>query len=684
MKAFKYLLTLISVPLLTVSCYDLDIMPKNIVTQDVLLSSDDGIQKYFAITYHDLPIDDFGYFVNGFSSGNSGYMVFGNTNWEGSKNSATGVSGEASNRVQEYSGFNYWTMRSSQGHGPYNRIREINNFIRDIGNFWEGEQLDRYLAEARFLRAYYYMVLVRTHGGVVLMSEPIDPLADPLETNLPRSTEYDCWKFIYEDLKFAMENGTETKTRGRFNRYAAAALMSRAMLYAGTIAKYNQYTGVTGPATSAGFMGMPPTAAKEFFGYVLEAKAAVDKGGYSLHNGSGRAGKEAAFVEQFQVPTDDEDIFIKQYGTSQMGVTGNHYLYHMWDLAVLPRVAGLAGDLGMTIDPAYNLLALFEMPAIVDAQGRPVRFNDRKELWDNDEIEPRAKATYFFSGMVEAASGVEFDFQGGVYKDFPGTAADATGDYGNSSENAYTGRENQGRRITSLNINTTVNADNAKDYGNLPVGTRITGPHGTQRTGDEGPSGTGFAIRKYVSNTTDRGWNRCWQPFKALRYGEVLMNAAEAAYELGLENNSPDLKRQAFTYIDLIRERAGAKPYVMKESPREIGMLSKEQGGKGYPAISVDENLQFIRDERARELAFENHRIYDLIRWRVAEYEFLNGMPIKSLMPYWVQDEGKWIFLAENDSQGRRVRFNRQRYYRDIPGSVMERNSQITIKNDGY
>lgn len=49
----------------------------------------------------------------------------------------------------------------------------------------------------------------------------------------------------------------------------------------------------------------------------------------------------------------------------------------------------------------------------------------------------------------------------------------------------------------------------------------------------------------------------------------------------------------------------------------------------GFP---VDENLQYIRDERARELCFENLRIYDLRRWRVADIDFMDGKQPHTLL----------------------------------------------------
>lgn len=684
MKTLRYIVASCAVLLSTVSCYNLDILPKNTVTEDVLLSTDAGIQKYLTLSYHQLPVEDFLFYVN------SEYMVFDRTNrWDGVTQFAGGPATEAAVRTMKYEGFDFWTFRSNEGHGPYNRIRELNNFLASIGNYWEGEELAEYQAEARFLRAFYYFVLVRFHGGVVIMDEPLNPLADPLELQLPRSTEKECYDFIYKDLEFAMENGRTTSTLGRMNRYTAAAFATRTMLYAATISKYSSATGITGPATQAGLMNMSSQYADEFFQRVIDAAEVVQEGGYSLHNG---ADKEAAFVELFQKVTDDEDIFVKQYGRTSNNVHFDQNLTHFWDIAVLPRGAGLAGDMGCIIDPTYNLLKLFEMPAIVDENGYPVRFNSLNEFWDTDELEPRAKATYYFSGQTEQASGAELDFLGGVYKTFkwpdgrPGLASDATSDSGNRSQNAFTGSANQGIRILETDggrQGTVVTADNAAQYGNLPVGTKVNGVLGISSGGDEQKCETGFIIRKHVSNDVNyRGWRNSITPWKTIRYGEVLLNLAEAQYELGLSEGNADLKRQAFENIALIRERAGATPYEMKENPREVGLLPVEDGGKGYIGISIDENLQFIRDERARELAFENHRIYDLIRWRTADQDFMNRKGrIQAFMPYYILDEGKYIYLTENSTNGRVAEFNKSDYYRQIPGGAIEKNPKLVIND---
>lgn len=213
-------------------------------------------------------------------------------------------------RGNEYIGenFEYW---------PYSRIRDINVFLAAIetnkGKYTE-DKYKEYLGEGHFLRAYYYFGLAKRYGGVPLIDEVQDPTADIETLQVPRSTEYDTWKHIYEDLKYAMENASSDKASiHRATRYAAAALMSRAMLYAGRIAKYNQHTGITGPASEAGLMGISAGYAQEFFQYAYDACKFLQDAGYKLHTG---ADKTTAFVEVFTKDETEEDIFVKAYGAN--------------------------------------------------------------------------------------------------------------------------------------------------------------------------------------------------------------------------------------------------------------------------------------------------------------------------------------------------------------------------------
>src|SRR5690606_36316955 len=108
------------------------------------------------------------------------------------------------------------------------------------------------------------------------------------------------------------------------------------------------------------------------------------------------------------------------------------------------------------------------------------------------------------------------------------------------------------------------------------------------------------------------------------RLGEIYLNAAEAAFGLGLE-------AEARVYINALRQRAG------------------------FPANSLASvTREKIRSERWAELAFEDHRFWDLKRWRTAHLVWDGGATsqtanINSLWGYRIdrpghENHGKWVY----------------------------------------
>jgi len=99
---------------------------------------------------------------------------------------------------------------------------------------------------------------------------------------------------------------------------------------------------------------------------------------------------------------------------------------------------------------------------------------------------------------------------------------------------------------------------------------------------------TGYYLRKYVDPNNDAQYVSQTATWRFMRYAEVLLNYAEACIELGEE-------AEARTYINMIRRRAGL-PGVT-----ETGEALKAR----------------YRNERRIELAFEEHRFYDVRRWAI-------------------------------------------------------------------
>ncbi|MGY5352244.1 RagB/SusD family nutrient uptake outer membrane protein [Wenyingzhuangia sp. IMCC45533] len=88
------------------------------------------------------------------------------------------------------------------------------------------------LAEAHFLRAFYYFDLVNSFGGVPLIDKPLK-LG---EFNVPRATLEASYAFIEEDLKAAIADlpsrlDKDASYQGRADKGAALGMMMRVSLY---------------------------------------------------------------------------------------------------------------------------------------------------------------------------------------------------------------------------------------------------------------------------------------------------------------------------------------------------------------------------------------------------------------------------------------------------------------------
>ncbi|MEJ7914199.1 MAG: RagB/SusD family nutrient uptake outer membrane protein, partial [Chitinophagaceae bacterium] len=161
-------------------------------------------------------------------------------------------------------------------------------------------------------------------------------------------------------------------------------------------------------------------------------------------------------------------------------------------------------------------------------------------------------------------------------------------------------------------------------------------------------------------------------PWIRYRYAEVLLNGAEAAFELG---NIPD----AVGYINQVRTRAGFS----------------------VPLTAAQLTWDRLVNERRVELAFEGHYIYDRKRWRTAHI-VLDGAAMSeaelvmnigsaskrntqalSLWPYKVHNPGganhnKWTFrIQRNNNITGANRFQLGNYYSEINNGILANNPKL-------
>ncbi|KQR68159.1 RagB/SusD family nutrient uptake outer membrane protein [Pedobacter sp. Leaf176] len=146
--------------------------------------------------------------------------------------------GSSANDASYLNGFDQFTVTSTEGQlqgfwtGQYQNINLCNQVLDNIPAISMDANLKaRYLAEAKFVRAYSYFRLVRAFGDVPLrLTVP----KDASEFNIPRTPKAQVWAAIEKDLTDAAAVLPQAYTSvdlGRATKGAALALHAKVAMY---------------------------------------------------------------------------------------------------------------------------------------------------------------------------------------------------------------------------------------------------------------------------------------------------------------------------------------------------------------------------------------------------------------------------------------------------------------------
>ncbi|MFZ0598269.1 MAG: RagB/SusD family nutrient uptake outer membrane protein [Flavobacterium sp.] len=104
------------------------------------------------------------------------------------------------------------------------------NYILEFKDKTDFEGKNQFIAETRFLRAYYQFELVKWFGGIPMKGDARFKVGD--EKTTPRSSVAEVYASIEADLTFAVANLSPTASqKGRVTKGAAQALLGKAYLY---------------------------------------------------------------------------------------------------------------------------------------------------------------------------------------------------------------------------------------------------------------------------------------------------------------------------------------------------------------------------------------------------------------------------------------------------------------------
>lgn len=191
----------------------------------------------------------------------------------------------------------------------YTNIRRVNIFLQNIDRAPLAEGLKTiYKGEARFLRAWYYGILLKHYGGVPLIGEDVYNVND--EIPMKRNTYEECMNYIIDECTTIMRSLPVAPTGrdfGRVGQGACRAFIARLRLYAASPLFNGSDFGAEKPEVKelVGF----PTADPDRWRVAAEAAAdVIALQRYSLYTVSDDEyfGEGAGFAKLFQASTTQE------------------------------------------------------------------------------------------------------------------------------------------------------------------------------------------------------------------------------------------------------------------------------------------------------------------------------------------------------------------------------------------
>jgi starch-binding outer membrane protein, SusD/RagB family len=599
----------------------LDVQPTNIVTEEQIWKDSKLITGLLASFYDRMPSEvSVTNYIN--------MTDYDEAIYSGQNNAGN----EAHNNILSYA-------RERNFLYDYTIIRDLNNAIVNVDKYGSAS-LDaatraQLKAEFRFLRAYQYFEMVRREGGVPLVLKPLDydysGNASPLRQ--ARNKESEVYDFIASEMDEIgpiignSEAISKFVDNTRANKYTCLALKSRAMLYAASIAKYNALL-TPGIVTANGEVGIPASSANAYYQKAYDAAVAViNSGFFSLYKNNPNLGEN--FYEAVRNKSGNKEVlFARDYLSSKARRHGFTYD----NIARALREDNLSSSM---VTPILNLVESYD-----NLDGTPGTIKTRTA--DNSDF-------IYYNNTADAFANKDARLYGTVI--YPGAqfrGANVTMQAGvmvwNAATNSYTTVE--GTTLGSAYTD------------GLPL-IAASGPH---RTLNE-VSNTGFYLRKFVdqgggTSTRGIGSDVWWVWF---RLSEMYLNAAEAAFELGLVGD-------AVTYINPIRERAG----FTGTNLYNVATLTRDK----------------IRNEFRTEFAFEDHRIWDLKRWRIADQLFTGNAAnpnsvAYALYPYRIirpgdPRDGKFVFVKLVAPRFKAPRFFQPlNYYSQFSQTVINNNPLI-------
>lgn len=579
MKKIYNLFLIIATFIFSFGCNDfLEVTPDNIATIDYAFRLRSTAERFLFTCYSYMP--------NQGSLNENPALLGGDELWlvATNANNAWQIARGNQRVVNPY--VNAW--QGAQGSKDlYQGIRECNVFLENIHLVPDMSDFEkaRWIAEVKFLKAYYHYYLIRMYGPIVLIKENLPVSASPEEVRIPRSPVDECFGYVVQLLDEALPDlpdriEFEVSELGRITKAINLSLKAKVLVTAAS-PLFNgnpDYKGFTNKDGTPLFNTTPDETKWEKA--AAACKVAIDfcdslghelytyQPQFSQYNLSDTTITQMSIRNAFNEKWNSEVIWANT-SSQIVGLQGN-----ATPRGLDPALVASTGAQG-NIAPPIKIAELF-----YSDNGVPI---DEDITWDYSsrfklripEFEHRynlkqgyTTARLHFNRENRYYASLGFD--GGIWY--------GQGRFDDSSDNLLFVSSKRGQPAAPINLSS---------Y-----------------------STTGFFPKKYTHFQSVIGtgstFTRESYPWPVIKLNDLYLLYAEALNEV----NGPS--DEIYLYLDKIRARAGL-PGVEEAWNNYSVNPNKYKTQEGLREI--------IHRERTIELMFEGQRFWDLRRWKKAVNE---------------------------------------------------------------
>ena len=497
---------------------------------------------------------------------------------------------------------NFWDGSNDDGLNHNNvmslwqGIRDCNIFLENLDKVkdLEGFEKKRWIAEVKFLKAYYHFYLMRLYGPIPIVDKNLPVSATPSETAIYREPVDSVVNYIVNlideatpDLPLKIDNGISED--GRITQAISLSIKAKVLVTAAS-PLFNGNSDYTSMVDNRGIQLFNQVYDKTKWIRATEAcKTAIDactSAGITLYHFDNPvlnlSDSTRLVVQVGQIVTDkwnDETIWGRE--SSDNGYDELYRSSWVVERNTIPALAPNQRDFsfGGLIAPTLKSVEMF-----YSNNGVPIEEDKNYEYANRYDLTtvPLADKYYMQPGYTTAKLNLNREprYYGSI-------GVDGGWWFG-------LGRINQDQQ--------------------WPIDVKLGGASGRQ--GDNRYSTTSFFIKKLsnyqsIYNGTSY-YNKPWD-IPMFRLADLYLLYAEA-----LNETMATPSAEVFKYVDMIRARAGLKGVAESWSNYSI-----------YPQKYLTQNgmRDIIHRERDIELAFEGQHFYDMRRWKESVQNF--SQPVK-------------------------------------------------------